>query len=197
MLLTHIRTAIVSLLLFTLLTGLLYPLAITGIATLIFPREAGGSLLRVKGRIVGSALIGQQFTGPGYFWSRPSATSPDPYNGGASMGSSLGPLNPVLLKSVSSRLQLLRSADTLNAQSVPVDLVTSSASGLDPHISMAGALFQLSRVARARNMKEAEVRKLVNRYTESKGLGFLGEPGVNVLRLNLALDGVVPDGENQ
>jgi len=176
------------LLLMTLLTGVLYPLVVTVIGQALFPSQANGSLIERNGKTVGSSLIGQQFTSPRYFWSRPSATAPFPYNASSSLGSNLGPLNPALYDAAEGRIGLLRAADSTNGQHIPVDLVTSSASGLDPHISLAGAIYQIPRVARERNMSEASVRVLVDRCVEHRGLAVLGEPGVNVLRLNLALD---------
>ncbi len=188
MFMKHLRTAAISILLFSVLTGLLYPLVITGIAQLILPWQANGSLIKKDGKIVGSALIGQPFSDPKYFWSRPSATSPYQYNAGSSSGSNIGPLNPTLLAEVNQRIHNLKSADSTNIQPIPVDLVTSSGSGLDPHISIAAALYQLPRVARVRHMGVKKVRTLVNEYTEGRFLGFFGEPGVNVLKLNMALD---------
>jgi K+-transporting ATPase ATPase C chain len=188
MFLKHLRTAVISILLFTILTGLLYPLAITGIAQLVFPSQANGSLIKNGGKVVGSALIGQPFSDPKYFWSRLSPTSPYQYNAAASTGSNYGPLNPALLSEVSQRISDLKKVDSLNAQPIPVDLVTSSGSGLDPHISIAAALYQLPRVARVRGLSVDKVRDLVNEYTEGRFLGILGEPGVNVVKLNLALD---------
>ena len=164
-------------------------LQVTGTAQLIFPHQANGSVIVVHGKAVGSALVGQPFDDPKYFWPRPSATSPFPYNAAASSGSNLGPTSPALLDAVTRRVEALRAADPDNAAPVPVDLVTASASGLDPHLSPAGALYQASRVARARTMDEAAVRRLVDEYTDGRQWGFLGEPRVNVLRLNLALDG--------
>jgi potassium-transporting ATPase KdpC subunit len=189
---TQIRPALISLLIFTLLTGLLYPLAVTGIAQLVFPRQANGSLILRNGRIAGSALIGQQFDDPKYFWGRLSATGPYPYNAAASSGSNLGPTNPALLDEARARIAALQAADPANTRPIPVDLVTSSGSGLDPHISLAAALYQLPRVARLRGLSESAVRLLVDQYTQGRTLGFLGEPRVNVLELNLALDGVKP-----
>jgi len=188
MFLKSIRTALVSILLFTVLTGLIYPLLVTGIAQLIFPGKANGSILTKSGKAIGSELIGQSFSRPKYFWTRPSATTPFAYNAGASSGSNLGPLNPALLEATERRVKDLKLADPQNANPVPVDLVTASGSGLDPHISVAAAQYQIPRVARSRHMNEVELRSLVDRYTEGRQLGFLGEPRVNVLRLNLALD---------
>jgi potassium-transporting ATPase KdpC subunit len=178
------------LLIFTVLTGLLYPLVVTGIAQLVFPSQANGSLISTNGQTIGSSLIGQQFDDPKYFWGRLSATGPYPYNAAASSGSNLGPTNPALLDEVKARIAALKAADPTNTQPIPVDLVTSSGSGLDPNISIAAALYQLPRVAKARGLSEAEVRTLVDKYTQGRQLGFLGEPRVNVLELNLALDGI-------
>ena len=186
--LTHLRTAVVMLLALTVVTGVAYPLVVTGIAQLVFPREANGSLVLNDGQVVGSTLIGQAFDDPKYFWSRPSATSPSPYNAGSSSGSNQGPTNPALYEAVKGRVDALRAADPGNRAPVPVDLVTASASGLDPHISPAAALYQAGRVARARNVDEPKVRALVERHIEGRTWGVLGEPRVNVLALNLALD---------
>jgi K+-transporting ATPase ATPase C chain len=185
---THLRPAILLLLSLTLLTGVLYPLVVTGIAQVVFPFQANGSILVKDGRKLGSALIGQPFSDPKYFWSRPSATSPFPYNAAASSGSNLGPTNPALLQAVKERLAALNAADPDNRAPVPVDLVTASASGLDPHISPAAAHYQIPRVARVRRLDEASVRKLVDRNIEPRQWLVLGEPHVNVLALNLALD---------
>jgi K+-transporting ATPase ATPase C chain len=185
----HLRPALVSFVLLSLITGVAYPLVVTAIARVAFPHQAGGSLIVKDGTIVGSALIGQPFDDPKYFWGRPSATSPHPYNAGASSGSNQGPTNPALIKAVQQRVDALRAADPGTTAPVPVDLVTASASGLDPHISPAAALYQVRRVAKARNLDEATVRQLVATHTQGRQLGFLGEPRVNVLALNLALDG--------
>ena len=185
----HLRPALMSLLLLTLITGVAYPLVVTGIAQVIFPFQANGSLIVKDGKVVGSALIGQVFDEPKYFWGRPSATSPFGYNAGASSGSNLSPTNPNLIKAVQDRVDALRAADPGNKASVPVDLVTASGSGLDPHISPAAALYQVARVARERKLAPDAVRALVEGNTEGRFWGLLGEPRVNVLTLNLALDG--------
>jgi potassium-transporting ATPase KdpC subunit len=184
----YLKPAIVLLVALTFLTGVIYPLIITGIAQLIFPRQANGSLIVQDGQAMGSELIGQSFSDPKYFWGRLSATSPFPYNAAASSGSNLGPTNPALIAEVQARLQALKDADPGNTQPVPVDLVTSSASGLDPDISLAAAFYQVPRVARARGLSEAQVRALVDQYTEGRTFFVLGENRVNVLKLNLALD---------
>ncbi|WP_029527423.1 potassium-transporting ATPase subunit KdpC [Polaromonas glacialis] len=183
-----LRPALVLFLLLTLLTGVAYPLAVTGAARLLFPDQAAGSLILRDGKPVGSALIGQNFTDPGHFWGRPSATGPMPYNASASGGSNLGPLNPALVDAVKGRIDALRAADPGNAGPVPVDLVTASASGLDPHISPAAAGYQAARVARVRGLPLEKVQQLVTQETETPLFGLLGEPRVHVLRLNLALD---------
>ena len=188
MLLKNIRTAIITLALFTLLTGLFYPLAVTGIAQLVFPHKANGSLIEKDGKAIGSELIGQPFSDPKYFWSRLSATGPFAYNAAASSGSNYGPINQSYLDGVKKRIQDLKAVDSLNIQPVPADLATASGSGLDPHISVAAALYQLPRVARIRNLNQDKVHSLVVQYTENRQLGFLGESRVNVLKLNLALD---------
>jgi K+-transporting ATPase ATPase C chain len=187
---TQIRPALTILLIFTVLTGLVYPLVLTGIAQLVFPAQANGSLIVRNGQAVGSTLIGQQFDDSKYFWGRLSATGPFPYNASASGGSNLGPTNPALLEAVKARIAALKAADPTNTQPIPVDLVTSSGSGLDPDISVAAALYQLPRVAKARGLSESVVRALVDQFTEGRQLGFLGEPCLNVLELNLALDGL-------
>ena len=184
----EIRPALVLLGAFTLLTGVAYPVTVTGAALVLFPRQASGSLIRDGERIRGSTLIGQPFSGSGYFWSRPSATGPA-YNAAASSGSNVGPTNPVLAQAVQDRIAALRAADPANMAAVPVDLVTASGSGLDPHISPAAAAYQVARVARARGLQEERVRELVAAHTEGRTFGLLGEPRVNVLELNLALDG--------
>jgi len=185
---SHLRAALVSLVVLTVVTGVVYPVIVTAIAQLVFPHQANGSLIVKDGKVVGSALIGQPFDDPKYFWGRPSATSPFGYNAASSSGSNLSPTNPVLVKSVQERVDALRAADPGNTAPVPVDLVTASASGLDPHISPAAALYQVNRVAKARKLDPAVVRDLVGRHTEGRQWGFLGEPRVNVLALNLALE---------
>ena len=185
---TTLRPALVLFLLLTVLTGLLYPLLVTGLAQLLFPHQAAGSVLTRDGHAVGSRLIGQSFSDPRYFWSRPSATTPQPYNGAASTGSNLGPLNPALLDAVRTRIAALHAADPDNHSPVPVDLVTASASGLDPEISLAAASYQVGRVARARGLAPERLQALIAEHTEGRLLGVLGEPRVNVLELNLALD---------
>ena len=184
---SQLRPAFFMFLIFTVLTGVIYPLVVTGIAQAAFPNQANGSLIVIDGKTYGSELIGQQFYEPKYFWGRPSAAG---YNAAASSGSNYGPMNPNLFKAVQARIDALKAADPVNTLSIPVDLVTASASGLDPHISVAAALYQVHRVATARGLNEAEVQSLVNKYTEGRQLGFLGEPRVNVLKLNLALDGL-------
>jgi K+-transporting ATPase ATPase C chain len=191
---TQLRPAIVVLILMAFLTGLAYPLLVTGIAQVFLPRQANGSLIVSNGRLVGSELIGQSFDDPGYFWGRLSATGTFPYNAfnaenlTASSGSNDGPLNPALLKAVKARIDALRQADPGNDSPIPVDLVTASASGLDPDISPAAAFFQVPRVARVRGLSEAAVHALVQQRIQPRQLGFLGEPRVDVLELNLALD---------
>jgi len=183
-----LRPAVVLFLLLSVLTGLVYPLLVTALAQALFPHQARGSLVLRDGRAVGSTLIGQAFSDPGHFWSRPSATTPQPYNGTASTGSNLGPLNPALTDAIKARVAALRAADPGNTAAVPVDLVTASASGLDPHISVAAANYQAARVARVRGLDLARVRTLIAGHTEGRLAGVLGEPRVNVLQLNLALD---------
>ena len=172
----------------SVLTGVVYPLAIWGIAQLAFPHAANGSLIEQNGKAVGSALIGQPFDDPKYFWSRPSATSPQPYNGASSSGSNQGPRNPALADAVKDRIKALRDADPGNSAAVPADLVTASGSGLDPEISMAAADYQLARVAKARGMSADSVHGLVSQYTKGRTFWLLGESRVNVVLLNLALD---------
>lgn len=183
-----LRPVLVTFAVLTLLTGVAYPLVVTGIGKTLFPAEAAGSLIQRDGKLVGSALIGQNFSDPGHFWGRPSATGPNAYNAAASSGSNQGPLNPALVEAVKGRVEALRAADPGNTLPVPVELVTASASGLDPHISPAAAGFQVQRVARARGIDVAKVRAMVAENTERPLFGILGEPVVNVLRLNLALD---------
>jgi len=190
--LSELKRASTMLIALTLITGVAYPLLVTGIGQAAFHGQATGSLIERDGKVVGSSLIGQPFADPKHFWSRPSATSPYPYNASSSGGSNLGPLNPALTDAVAGRIKALRDADPDNAAPVPVDLVTASASGLDPHISPAAAEYQVIRVAKARNLDPQKVRALVAEFTEGRQLGFLGEPRVNVLRLNLALDAVKP-----
>jgi len=183
-----IRTAVLLLAVMTLLTGIVYPLAVTGLAQALFPRQANGSLIKINAEKRASELVGQPFSGPQYFWGRPSATLPVAYNGGSSTGSNLGPSNPVLKETVRKRITALRSADPENALSIPVDLVTASGSGLDPHISPAAALYQVPRVAKARDIPEGNVAELVRQQIRDRQLGIFGEPTVDVLRLNMALD---------
>lgn len=189
---TLFRPALVLLVLLTAVTGLLYPAAVTGAAQAMFPWQSQGSLVERDGRTVGSALIGQSFTDPGHFWGRPSATAPQAYNASASGGSNQGPLNPALTDAVQARVQALRAADPGNLQPVPADLVTASASGLDPHITPAAARYQVPRVARTRAMGEADVAALVEQHTEGPLWRMLGEPRVNVLALNMAIDAASP-----
>jgi len=187
--LTMIRNALMSLLLFTIVTGIIYPLAVTGLAQVIFPKQSNGSIIVKNGRPVGSSLFGQQFDDRKYFWGRLSATGPYPYNGGSSSGSNIGPNNPNLMAAVESRIKALREAEPGNTAKIPVDLVTASGSGLDPHISPAAAAYQIHRVAKARGLEDAKVRNIVAKHTGDRCLGVIGEPVVNVLELNLELDG--------
>jgi K+-transporting ATPase ATPase C chain len=184
----ELRVAMVVFLLLTVVSGIVYPGLVTLVAAVAFPEQAGGSLIKVDGKLVGSRLIGQSFSSPRYFWGRPSATGPAPNNGAVSSGSNQGPLNPALVAAIKSRVAALRAADPGNTRPVPVDLVTASGSGLDPQISIAAAEFQVSRVARERGLPEARVLEQVRAATEGRTLGILGEPRVNVLELNLALD---------
>ena len=183
-----LRPMLVTFLALTLLTGVFYPLLTTAIAQAIFPAQAAGNLLERDGHPVGASLIGQNFSAPGHFWGRPSATSPQPNNGLASGGSNLGPLNPALTEAVKGRVDALHAADPDNTSPVPVDLVTASASGLDPHISLAAAQYQLARVARAQHMPVETVQALIDRATQRPAIGVLGDPVINVLQLNIALD---------
>jgi K+-transporting ATPase ATPase C chain len=187
--LVEFRRALIGFLLLTVLTGLVYPGVVTGIAQLVMNHRANGSLILRDGKPLGSELIGQPVSDPKYFWGRPSATGPQPYNGLASSGSNQAPTNPALIDAVKERVAALRAVDPDNRAPVPADLVTASASGLDPHISPAAAEYQVARVARARNLQPDKLRELVQSHTEGRQLGVLGEPGVNVLTLNLALDG--------
>ena len=184
----QIRTATILLALLTVLTGVIYPLVVTGIAQVAFHHQANGSLIEEDGNYLGSELIGQPFDEPRYFWGRLSATAPFSYNAAASSGSNYGPLNPALLDGVQKRIEALKAADPDNIQPIPVDLVTYSASGLDPHISVAAALYQVPRVTRERGLNETQVLDLINRFTQGRQFGILGEPRVNVLLLNQALD---------
>ena len=189
--LKQLKTSILSLAVLIVGTGLLYPLTITAIGQVVFPRTANGSLIYGNdGKPIGSHLIGQPFDDQKYFWSRPSATSPFPYNAASSSGSNLGPTNEALLKTVRDRVDALHKADPDNKEPVPIDLVTASASGLDPHISPAAALYQMKRVARVRSIAESTVKEMIERHTQGRLFGLLGEPAVNVLDLNLDLDGI-------
>ena len=193
---SQLRPAFFMLLILTLVTGVIYPLVVTGIAQVVFPSQSNGSLIMAGGKAVGSELIGQQFDDPKYFWGRISATGTFAYNAfnaenlTASSGSNYGPINPALMDMVQARIDALKAADPENNAPIPVDLVTASGSGLDPHISIAAALYQVHRVAQARGLGDAEVKTLMDKYTEGRQFGFLGEPRVNVLKLNLALDGL-------
>jgi K+-transporting ATPase ATPase C chain len=184
----ELRPSLVMLVLLSALTGLIYPLLVTGVSQALMPGKANGSLIMQDGKAIGSTLIGQPFADPKHFWSRPSATTPYPYNASSSAGSNLGPLNSALTDAVSARIKALRDADPENTAPVPADLVTASGSGLDPHISPAAAEYQVARVAKARGMDPQKARSMVAAATEGRQLGFLGEPRVNVLQLNLALD---------
>ena len=186
--LKELKPAFVLLVLMTLITGVFYPALVTGLAKVLFPFQANGSLIEKDGKVVGSALVGQPFSDPKHFWARASGTSPYPNNASASSGTNQGPTNPALAEAVTGRVKALRDADPGNTAPVPVDLVTASGSGLDPHISPAAAEYQVARVAKARGLDTAKVRTLVAESTEGRQFGFLGEPRVNVLKLNLALD---------
>jgi K+-transporting ATPase ATPase C chain len=187
---TIIRPAVTLFVIMTVLTGIVYPFAVTGIAQLLFPAQAAGSLVMAGGQAVGSRVIGQSFSDPTYFWSRPSATAPQPYNATASSGSNQGPLNPALIDAIKTRIEALQAADPTNALPVPVDLVTASASGLDPEISIAAAKYQAARVARTRGLAPEKVQALIDSHARGSLLGLLGEPRINVLELNLALDAI-------
>jgi K+-transporting ATPase ATPase C chain len=186
--LKELKPAALLLVLLTVLTGAIYPALVTGLAQALFPQQANGSLIKQDGKMVGSELIGQPFSDPKHFWTRPSATGPVPYNAGASSGFNLGPLNPALEEAVKARIDALKASDPANTAPIPVDMVTASGSGLDPHISPAAARWQAPRIARIRGLREAEVDRLIDAHTEGRQLGLLGEPRVNVLTLNLALD---------
>jgi K+-transporting ATPase ATPase C chain len=186
--LKQLKTALIFLGIFTVITGIIYPLFITGIAQAFFHRQANGSLIEENGTVQGSELIGQSFSDPRYFWGRLSATTPFPYNAAASSGSNYGPSNPALVDAVQARIDALKAVDPGNNSPIPVDLVTSSGSGLDPDISVAAANYQVARIARYRGLSETQVSELVRKYTEGRQFGILGEPRVNVLKLNLALD---------
>ena len=183
----YIKPALLSFVILTVITGIIYPLFITGIAQALFPSQANGSLIYRNGKVVGSSLIGQPFDDPKYFWGRISATSPQ-YNASSSSGSNIGPTNPALIDEINGRIKALKAADPDNTNLIPVDLVTSSASGLDPHISLAAAHYQIARIARLRGLSEDTVKAIVKQHTYSRLLGLIGEPVVNVLELNLALD---------
>ena len=186
--LKEFKPALILLIALSILTGMIYPALVTGVANVVFPKQASGSLLENEGKVVGSRLIGQHFADPGHFWGRPSATSPMPYNAAASSGSNQGPLNPALEAAVKGRIAALQASNPGQSAPIPVDLVTASASGLDPHISVAAALWQVPRIAGQRRLAESEIASLVTEHTEGRQWGLLGEPRVNVLTLNLALD---------
>jgi len=191
---TLIRPAVSLFVLMSVVTGLLYPALVTGLAQAAFPKQANGSLILKDGKPVGSSLIGQNFSDPKYFWGRPSATSPMPYNASNSGGSNLGPLNPALIEAVKGRLDALKAADPGNTAAVPVDLVTASASGLDPHVSVAAVRYQAARVARVRGLAPDVMNRLIAEHTEDRLFGLFGEVRVNVLELNLALDAAATQG---
>lgn len=185
---TLLRPAVSVFILLSLITGLIYPFTVTGLGQALFHKQANGSLIEKDGKVIGSELIGQNFTDPKYFWGRPSATTPFPYNATGSTGSNQGPLNPALAEAIKARIQALQTADPANSAPIPVDLVTASASGLDPHISVAAALYQAERVARQRHLPLTRVHELIKQYTQDRQWHLFGEPRVNVLKLNLALD---------
>jgi potassium-transporting ATPase KdpC subunit len=188
----YFKPALILFILLTLLTGIAYPLLVTGLAQLIFPQQSNGSLLKDNNdKIIGSELIGQAFSNPAYFWGRPSATSPYAYNAGASGGSNFGPTNPALVEIVKARIAALQTAEPENKSAIPIDLVTASASGLDPHISPAAAAYQIKRIALSRNLSEVEVQKIIEKRTELRQWGLLGESRVNVLKLNHDLDSMM------
>lgn len=184
----QMKTALLLLVALTILTGFIYPLAVTALGQLLFPWQANGSLIKQSDQLIGSNLIGQSFTSNAYFWGRPSATPPYPYNGNSSSGSNLGPSNPALLTAVKDRIDQLKQADPQNNKPIPVDLVTASGSGLDPDISPMAALYQVPRIAKTRQIPESEVYNLINKYSKNRTWGLLGEPRINVMELNLALD---------
>lgn len=185
---SQLKKTVILLILLMPITGLLYPLMVTALAQLMFPYQANGSLIKENDKLVGSLLIGQSFSSPAYFWGRPSATSPFPYNGQSSSGSNSGPSNPVFLSTVNERVNQLKTLDVQNKNPIPVDLVTASGSGLDPEISPYAALYQVARIAKVRNIPEKEVIALIKNQINPRSMGFLGEPSINVLLLNLALD---------
>jgi len=182
------KIALILVISFTILTGLIYPVAVTGIAQLIFPKQANGSLVQINGKTVGSLLIGQSFTNPKYFWSRPSATTPFPYNGESSSGSNMGPSNPDFLATVKTRIADLGQFDSQTKHLIPIDLITASGSGLDPEISPLAAFYQVPRIAKIRHIPEKELQELIANLIQNRTFGILGEPRVNVLQLNIALD---------
>ncbi len=186
----QIKPAILSLIVLTIITGIIYPLLVTGMAQIFFPKQANGSLIYREGKPVGSVLVGQQFDDPKYFWGRLSATSPSSFNAASSSGSNLGPSNPALLDEIKGRIKALKEYDRDNVMPIPVDLVTSSASGLDPHISLAAARYQIPRIARLRGLSSDTIKTIVKQHTHGRLLGLIGEPVVNVLEINLALDSI-------